>query len=162
MSDTYAAGQVESHGRTVPIFVDDYGRWLATVDNMSLATSARDTLVKKINTLTRRTARKVAVRFTRLEPSASGWRVRYGVAYGIHSGTGNVLVQWDNGVKEQLRPGPNFGPDLKVEQADRWASLAQANAEAAQRLGGFEREIRGGYSWSLKTAVTQALDADDE
>lgn len=169
----FPAGAIQRNGVIVPIFVDDVGRWHATVDTVGngegqseFGAGSRADLDRLIAQRTKRAVRKVAVPFTRLgrraEYMGGGTVFRHGVATGLHGANGNVMVQWpgkrpgEKPVGEQLT-GSTRGPYFKRltdEQIETYARLSDALDKATKN----HREFLSLYGVDLKDAVTGALD----
>lgn len=139
------AGTVTKNGVEVQIKVDTEGNWYANVGDQQLAAPTKPELVKKIDKATKRVAQEVTVPFTSVSLTRH-WNtgkivrtVRSGVAYGLHSGNGNVLARWDdNGEKTQL-DRYDRGTDTKFvpltsEEADEYASLYVAQVKAQKAV----------------------------
>lgn len=151
----YAAGSIEKNGVEVDLFVDDEGRWLAEVAGKNLVFPARDKLVDAIGRATKRVSAKVEIAFFKVTSHNGNVRIREGVATGIHSGNGNLLVTWKSGnVKEQIRTG--FADDFFSERvhAEQCAKLLREKMEADHRYLQHSRQFR----ISLDDEVKKGLD----
>ena len=152
----YPAGSVEKNGVTVEIFVDGRGNWKADHGGQAMHADTRDKLVEKISRATKQTTVKIALPFVQAEDknrayATPGVRFKHGTATGLHSANGNVLVQWDNGTKEQLSHSYNitFFPALDVTLLEEFERLTVAKHAAARA----HREFLAKYEINLKDTV---------
>lgn len=155
----YPAGEITHNGVTVPIFVDDYGHWSATYAGTKHTEATRDALNARLKRTVKRTVTKVSVPFVAV--NASKQNFKRGTAYGIHEGTGSVLVEWDDGSKEQVKPSARYDawhtqifggiPDAELAT---WVLLARAKQQADHALGVFIRD----HEIDLKQDVMRAAD----
>jgi hypothetical protein len=158
----WAAGEVQKDGITVPLTVDDYGAWTATVAGTTLVADTRDKLVTKIGQVTKGLTAEVAVPFTILDrgnhdvmPS-----VRHGVATGIHAGNGNILATMDSRrgeVREQLRRGlplrTSYSKHLTDDESAEYQRLATTARDASLALSAYIRD----HTVDLRALIEQAL-----
>lgn len=121
---------------------------------------------------------KVAVPFTktgtvRIVPQygrphwASGYGVRNGVATGIHSGSGSVMVKWADGESEQLREGwrgNELLAPLTADEAREWAELYKAQSAATDARYKFEKKhkLKGDLTELVQQAQRDAVDDPKE
>lgn len=155
----YPAGEITHSGVTVPIFVDDWGHWSATYAGRTHTESDRAKLDARLKRVVKRTVTKVSVPFVAV--NSTGQNFKRGTAYGIHEGTGNVLVEWDDGTKEQVKPSGRYDtwhtqilagiPDADLAT---WVLLARAKQQADRALGVFIRD----HEIDLKQDVMRAAD----
>jgi len=85
----------------------------------------------------------------------SGIGTRDGVATGVHSGSGLVMVQWDDGTKEQLRSSreSNVVRRLTAEEKAEYAEVERQYRAAEERRHKFGRKVE---MRSLEDAVIAA------
>lgn len=159
----YPAGEITYKGVTVPIRVDDSGQWNADLAGAFHRADTRDGLENLIKRAVTRNSAKIAVSFSQLIRENNQFMVRRGVAYGVHWGTGRVMVRWDDtGAKEQLdgldHHRPVAGP-LTEQEAARWAELANRRYAVITEIERFQRD----HKLYLKDAIREAADqaADD-
>lgn len=164
--DKYPAGSIEHNGVTVPIFVDDTGRWGADYAGQRLRYDTRDKLETRIKALTRSATVRVEVPAVRVTRTLSGaTRVRATLT-GIHGGTCNPLVTLHFGdhrgdVKEQVISSWGsgetiwFGGDVTDEQITEYSD-ARAEMLAAQAR---VQKLEEWYKIQIKDAVQRAIDA---
>lgn len=174
----FPAGAIERNGIVVPIYVDELGRWLATVDvtgddksGITLRNSSRAELDQAIAKHTKRAVSKVSVPFTRLIRSTTynggTTLVMHGTATGVHGANGNVLVQWSpkrpggKPVNAQLtswRVNWNHAEFFRPLADEEIASYTQlsANLEAATEA---HRKFIHRYSVDLKDEIFKKIDA---
>lgn len=158
----FPAGEIVTNGVTTPIFVDDRGKWEAEHAGRRLHHETRDKLEAALKRLTKQTTVPVEVPFLCVEKlDTRGIKFRRGVATGIHSANGNVLVTWKTShgdVKEQLShsgfqmvflPGDTSEDDVKLLH-----QLVQDAARAANALREFERA----HGITVKDEVLKAIE----
>ncbi len=152
----YPAGSITRKGVDILLTVDDYGTWKTNVSGETVRGKTRDELEGKINRIAQRTAVRVTVPITRLVYQAGRFVIRRGTAYGIHGGTGKVLVEWSDGVKEQYTGEPNspVTGELTDEDAVLWAALAKHRQDAVTAYTEFVRE----HQINLKDEVVTVAD----
>jgi len=162
----YTAGEIKTHGVTVPITVDDHGTWEATHAGNRLRADSRDQLATMIARATKQTTRRVSVPFVRVtRKGTSGITVRRGTATGVHSANGNILVTWvirGKEAREQLSrywgdTQKEFFGDVSDDVLTEYHRLviAEATARVAQR------EFSDKHKIQLHDLVTEALDTTE-
>jgi len=112
--------EVTKNGVTVEVNVDSTGTFTCAIADDQYSADTMANLVKQIDAATKKIAKAVAVPVTVIDFNRGGLAsVNDGTATGLHSGTGNVLITWATGVKEQLThwnvPGEIFRPLTKNE-----------------------------------------------
>jgi hypothetical protein len=154
----YPAGEITHNGVTVPIFVDDWGHWSATYAGTKHTEESRPKLDTRLKRTIKRTVTKVNVPFVAVRQDNQ--QFKRGTAYGIHEGTGNILAEWDDGTKEQIKSGGYgawhthlFGniPDADLAT---WVLLARAARDAQRTLAVFVSD----HERNLKDDVMRAAD----
>lgn len=159
--EKFPAGQIVKSGRTFPIYVTDYGRW-GTEEMKNITTDTREALEKKIAQHVQKTTVKVAVPFVQLHRQAGRLSVRHGTATGIHGNTGNVLVQWADGKREQVRsfhdPRVSTLRGLPADKIHEWARLTKAVLDATGSLKAFEEEYKIDMVAEIKSRQQVAVD----
>lgn len=155
----YPAGEITHYGVTVPIFVDDRGHWTATYAGRGRTEESRYKLDMWLKRMTKRTATPIRFPFVSVTPSNQ--KHRRGVAYGIHEGTGNVLVEWDDGTKEQVKSyatGTDHLGDVPDAELATWLLLVRAYRQAEQALHAFMSDRRINLKDEVMRAADEAAD----
>jgi hypothetical protein len=158
----FDAGSITHKGVTVAIEVDGDGFWHAKVGNEYLKEETRDKLSNKIATAAKKATVNVSIPFSQLS-SGQGYgyqdnyiRVRSGVATGIHSANGNVLVTWEGGTKEQLKSGGNISVPLDEAEKGEFLKLANEAKAARAALLSFIQS----HELNLRDEITEAQEKD--
>lgn len=167
--DKFPVGEIHRSGRTFPIYVTDYGRWGSDDLPDGYTAGSRDELEKKIVQYVKQTAVKVAVPFVQLSRPWNGntrrMVVRHGTATGIHGNTGNVLVQWADGKREQVRsfrsPGVSTLRGLPANKIHEWVELTKRAADAVHALTEFEKSYEIDMKDEIKSRQQVAVDEAD-
>lgn len=159
----YEAGTVTKNGQGIPIKVNEDGEWLAKVGNDHLRKPTRSALVSAIERLTKRAAAEVAVPFVEVSQNGDATKFRFGVAYGVHSGTGNLLVVWKNGTKEQYR-GSGWNTkvvpgDTSEEELWQYKELRAAVRDAERALRTWEDNHKFDLKDSVEAELSKAAEA---
>jgi len=154
MSEQYHdAGELIVKGVRHQIKVGNDGKWHSWPGGEQVTAETREGLAKAIDRHTRKSVATIAVPFTQL----SGQRARHGVATGIHSRTGAVLVRWDDGETEQLHR--YYGSDkivTRLSDEDHAEWLAKREQYEAQ--GRWLKQFQDSRELRLENAVRVALD----
>jgi hypothetical protein len=140
VSATYPVGEVSRAGHTVELRVDDGGNWLATVAGRELKHQTRANLISDIDRALRLEKKAVHIAFTYMESKNNGYvKLRHGVATGFHSGTGNLLIAWDDGSNGQMTVGSSADvlQRLSAEDEKKLAELTKTAYEAGEDLRNF-------------------------
>lgn len=160
MSSTYPAGTLTVRGTTIEIFTDDDGQWLAYPGGGKVTAGSRDGLKAALGRHLRSAAAKVAVPFygmTSPRPGQGPARPRKGTATGIHSGSHNVLVTWEDGEKSQIG---SYGSEKylsgDIDPAE-WARLADAYLEASRAVYAFEQAHKLDLRAEVRAAIAAQL-----
>lgn len=163
----YPAGSITKNNTEVPIFVDDQGLWKAEHGGRSLSADTRDKLESKIATATKRTTRAVTVPVTQVKYPGNGYdggiSYKRGVATGIHSSNGNVLMTWTvrgTEVKEQLTThgyGTHFLGNVSEGELSEFNQLCIDLVKAQKAHRAFLRK----HEINVKDVVVAALDSQD-
>lgn len=136
----YRAGIVKHAGEWFKFRVDDDGNWLAEMDGRDLKYQTRAALLSEIDRLMRIRKKAVNIPFTMVESRNNGYvRLKHGVVTGVHAGTGNLLVAWDDGSNGQIAAG-TFAEVLQrltVNEERELALLAKEANDSAEALRGF-------------------------
>lgn len=133
----YDAGEITTNDVTVPVQVDDLGRWMAEYAGQHLFADTRDKLKGKLARLTRTAKVEVSVPLVLLTTSGIGQdtlNVKRGVAYGIHGGTGNVMVTWTIRGKEVKEQISRFGYSDEYVAGDTTDEQLKEYAEIIREL----------------------------
>lgn len=154
---SYPAGEIEANGQQVPVQVNDDGQFHADFGGKRYTAPTKDKLAPKLRAASKAHAVEVAVPFIH----DRGRGIVRGVATGLHSGNGNLLVRWPNGEKAQLTnfaayPGTRCDllADMPDDQIARWTELRKAVDDANTALYEFTKQ------WTLdpKAAVRAEID----
>ena len=170
--ESYNAGVIEANGVTVPIQVDDQGRWLAKYGR-TLTYPAREKLEGALKRLTKRAAVVVSVPVVQIDKHYDGASWTRATATGIHGANGNVLVILHKGgrvgdVREQVsaryssQAGLWFGGDVTDEQIAEFSRLIKAHREAKQAMENMEARLRIDLLKAVETAVQAQSGSDEE
>lgn len=155
---SYEAGSITVKGVKYQVSVDEDGTWSAYVNNGNtrVTGATKEALAKAVSRETRKAVTKVAVPFVQLGGARP--EGRRGVATGLHSRSGNILVRWSNGTSEQIRSWGNSGTvltgELTDEEIKNWSRLRSEYTALSRQLFQFENE----HKIDLPKAVRQALD----
>lgn len=162
---SYDAGEITTNGVSVPIKVTDDGDWTAEYAGQHLRTDSRDKLKGRLARLTRSSKVEVAVPVVKVRLAGLGNDtvvVTRGVAYGLHGGTGNVMVTWTIKGKETKEQLSSYGysetyiaGDVTDEELKDYAAMMKAKAELRSREEGWLKRHR----IDPKKAVQQAIEA---
>jgi hypothetical protein len=136
----YSAGNIKHAGEWFKLRVNDNGDWLTKVDGQDISQPTRAKLVSEIDRLMRLKKKAVNIPFTKVESKNNGYvTLKHGVVTGVHSGTGNLLVAWDEGGNGQLIVG--FGADvmqrLSIEDERKLIHLTRDAYRASEELREF-------------------------
>lgn len=164
------ATPIEGIGRKIAVDVRGQ-RFHAVVEGEDFYADTWEALETKVKTKLRKAKPKVEVPFMRIVDDGNSFRSRRtrgatkygpiivaGVATGLHGGTGNVLITWDDGTKEQDSYYSRSGHTIKsLNDKDRehLQKLLDERHDLDERI----REIESRNSFDLKPAVEQAVEA---
>lgn len=99
----YPAGTLLRAGEKLALRVDDEGNWLARAASRELKQPTRARLVSEIDRVLRLEKKAVHIPITVVDNKNNGYvGLKHGVVTGVHSGSGNLLVSWDDGSNGQL------------------------------------------------------------
>lgn len=159
----YKAGNIKHAGIWFKLRVDDDGNWLTEMDGQDLKQPTRAKLFADIDRLVRLKKKAVNIPFTKVESKNNGYiSLKHGVVTGIHSGTGNLLVSWDDGTNGQLTTG--YGTEvmqrLTIAEEGKLARLAREahqSAEALREFTGRKQVYKGtkGLEDQVKTLLAK-------
>lgn len=135
----YPAGAIVRAGKEFRLFVNDEGKWLSVFDKRDLEKSTRPQLVAEIDRLLRLEKKLVNLAFTQMEKGNNGYvTLQHGTVTGVHAGTGNLLVSWDDGKTGQLSEyGTTILRRLTDEECTTMARLVREDYESGDRLREF-------------------------
>lgn len=138
----YSAGTLARAGEKFALKVDDDGNWLASAFGRDLKQPTRAKLVADIDRLLRLEKKAVNIPFTKVESKNNGYiTLKHGVVTGVHAGTGNLLVSWDDGTNGQLAVG--YGSEvmrrLLPHEEDELRRLVKEAHESAETLREFSQ-----------------------
>lgn len=136
----YKAGNIKHAGVWLKLRVNDDGDWLTEVVGREIKQPSRKKLLDEASRLLRLEKKAVNIPFTKVESKNNGYvTLKHGVVTGIHSGTGNLLVAWDDGTNGQLTVG--FSADvlqrLSVEDEEKLKRLTRDAYHAGEALREF-------------------------
>lgn len=136
----YSAGNIKHAGEWLKLRVNDDGDWLTKVDGQEIKQPTRQKLLAEASRILRLKKKAVNIPFTRMESKNNGYvTLKHGVVTGIHSGTGNLLVAWDDGTNGQLTVG--FSSDvmqrLTPAEEERLTRLVRDAYHASEELREF-------------------------
>jgi len=157
----YPAGEISRAGEKIRLRVDDGGNWLATTVGRDLKAPTRDKLITEIERALRLVKKAVHVPFTHVESKNNGYvTLKHGVATGIHSGTGNLLVAWDDGSNGQLNTGGTFTDVLRrltKSEESELRDLAKTAYESGEALRNFlgRRQVYKGAKGLIEQVETE-------
>lgn len=164
--EKYPAGQVETNGVTVPIFVDDHGNWTAEYGGRVQSYPTREKLENRLKTLTRQATVRVEVPVVRVIKKYDDAEFTRATLTGIHGGNGNVIGVLHFGgrrgdVKEQFTRSYDsselfFGGDVTDEQLQEYAALRRAEYEARDAVRKAEERFA---VRDVKALVQRVIDA---
>lgn len=139
---------------SIPVQVDERGKFSASLNGHGYEADSRGSLRDLLEKAALANRVKTAVKFTHV----AGSHVTHGTATGIHGGTGNLLVTWDSGRKEQLSSWGGRGEYLERLNDDETLELQAllgwlADAELALKT------FREKHSIKLKEIVSADVEA---
>lgn len=127
----YSVGAITRAGERVALRVDDDGNWLATVAGRELKHQTRAKLITDIERTLRLEKKAVHIPITVMESKNNGYvTLKHGVVTGIHNGTGNLTVAWDNGGTGQLAIGYTSDSVLRRLTPDEEKELTALTKQA--------------------------------
>lgn len=136
----YRAGNIKHAGEWFKFRVDDDGNWLTEMDGRDLKHLTRAALLAEIDRLMRIRKKAVNIPFTNVENKNNGYiKLKHGVVTGVHAGTGNLLVAWDDGSNGQITAGAftEVLQRLTAREEDELARLSREASESSDALRGF-------------------------
>lgn len=136
----YKAGLVKHAGEWFKLRVDDDGNWLTEMDDRDLKHPTRAALLAEIDRVMRIKKKAVNIPFTKVESKNNGYvNLKHGVATGVHSGTGNLLVAWDDGSNGQITAGAftDVLQRLTAREEGELRQLAKEANDSSEALRGF-------------------------
>lgn len=136
----YSAGNIKHAGEWLKLHVNDDGDWLTKVVGQEIKQPTRQKLLAEASRILRLKKKAVNIPFTKVESKNNGYiTLRHGVVTGIHTGTGNLLVAWDDGTNGQLTVG--YGSEvmqrLSPDQERTLTRLAREANDSAEALRDF-------------------------
>lgn len=138
----------------IPVQVDELGKFSADLNGHRYEADSRSDLKGLLEKAALANRAKTAVKFTKVY----GNGVSHGTATGIHAGTGNVLVTWDSGRKDQLTGWDGRGEYLERLNEDETLEL-QALLAGLSQAELAVKTFRGKRSIALKNVVTRDVEA---
>jgi hypothetical protein len=138
----YKAGIIKHAGAWFKLRVNDEGDWLTEFDGRDLKQPTRAKLLADIERVMRLKKKAVNIPFTKVESKNNGYiTLKHGVVTGVHAGTGNLLVSWDDGTNGQLAVG--YGSEvmrrLLPHEEDELRRLVKEAHESAETLREFSQ-----------------------
>jgi hypothetical protein len=159
----YEAGKINVKGVDYNVFTEDNGDWVTHIpgSHEKVTSTTKGGLADAIRRATRKAQLRVEVPFTQLETSDDA-KVRHGVATGIHAGTRNVLVTWDDGAKVQITGySGTTVPRLSNEETAQYEDILRRYREAGRQKYAFEQAHKwpgSKYGSGLASAVRDAAE----
>lgn len=149
--ENYDVGTITKNGVDVQVrFATFDGTFRAGVGEQSFSATTWDEIGAKIDKATKRVRKTVSVPFA----MASGFKVKYGTATGIHSANGNILVTWNDGTKEQIKSGSELYKPLSDMDRAELLMLTDRRDKARDDLSEFKKM----FKIDLRREVSEALD----
>lgn len=158
---SYPAGTMTVRGMKFDLQVTENGYWITFFQNSRVSSITLEGLEEELRKLTKKAAAKISVPFTVIMSRGYSGPLmpKHGTATGLHSGNGNVLVEWRNGQKGQFDTGYRSSDAsyrrLTAEESDEIIRLRKAVSDATSALNEYEHPLR----INLKTEVQKALEA---
>lgn len=155
---------IEVRGMTFKVYVGRRGHFSAVGADghtWSEYNETRAAMEADLMHKTKKAAQKVRIPFTRWDGSA-----RNGVATGIHAGTGNLLVEWNDGKKEQITRdyGSSYLPPQDSETVGKLHALLTARNVAQAEYNDYLKSLdtmgRTGLKGIVEAAVLEAMASD--
>lgn len=136
----YKTGVIKHAGAWFKLRVNDEGDWLTEMDGRDLKQPTRAKLLADIDRMMRLKKKAVNIPFTKVESKNNGHvTLKHGVVTGVHAGTGNLLVSWDDGTNGQLTVG--YGSEvmrrLSLDEESALRRLTREAYESAETLREF-------------------------
>lgn len=152
----YPAAPLTVKGLDFEVVTDPDGNWRTRFNGMAVTAPTRGELAAAVERVIPKAA-KVAVPFVALLGSGNDQQGRRGTAYGIHAGTGHILVTWDDGTKGSLSSLITTARQMLDAGADpaEWNRLHKAYVEAAQAMHRYQQA----HQYDLRRKVSDAIRA---
>jgi hypothetical protein len=159
----YSAGEISRAGEKFALKVDDDGNWLAKVAGRGLKQPTRTKLVAEIERTLRLERKAVHIPITVMEAKNSGHVIlKHGVVTGVHSGSGNILIAWDQGGNGQLA---GYGSDVMQRLSDedevklrRLVKLSHDSASELREFTSRKQVYKGAKGLAEQVAALLAKD----
>lgn len=136
----YHVGVIKRAGEEIGLRVDDDGNWLTLAANRELKAPTRAKLITEIDRALRLEKKAVHIPFTYMQSKNNGYvTLKHGIVTGIHSGTGNLLVSWDDGSNGQITVGSSTTVLQRLTEGEEreLALLAKEANDSSEALRGF-------------------------
>jgi hypothetical protein len=166
----YPCGVISIRETEYPLTVDDSGIFSSKIGAKQYHARTRDELHDVMMAETKRASARVSVPFTAVSQRGYDTKrvLRTGVATGIHSSNGNLLIRFDDSRHaEQMdahrrlgTPRDFYGPDFSQEQFAELERLRRADIEASNALAAFRQEHALDLTQAVRDAVEAAVKAD--
>ena len=142
------------NGVTFVIGVDGDGRFSTIFKGDEIVAPTLETLILKLKNVTKKASTKMRIEFWRWEGRHSrAGELKHGVVTGVHGSNRNLLIEWDNGKKEQES---YFNEDTlvlsPVEQVE-YIAMRQKQADLEKQVETFHKR----HSIDLKAAAAAEL-----
>lgn len=161
---TIKAGTMEVRGTAFEVELSGRDhRFQTYLDGEAVAAPSWGELYDLLFRVTARHATTISVPITELrKPCTGNAATRRGTIVGVHGGTGNPIVAWENEPRrEQISyAGPfslGYAPELTDEQARTWEELWAASDSAHKALSEFQRDHQLSPKEAANAAVSEAL-----
>jgi hypothetical protein len=144
MTMMYEAGTIRVSGHDWPIYVDGDGKWYSKIKGEFTEPGAisREELPRIISRRIRAATAKTEVRFWGYNRHEFSKGIRAGTVTGVHAGNGNLLVQWDDGGKDQLSFMSSWTMLEPGADPERWEWLRKERDRTDRELYAYEQDHR--------------------
>jgi hypothetical protein len=155
MTMKYEAGKIRASGHDWPTYVDEDGKWYARIEGgyTEPGAASRKELPRIIARSIRAATAKTDVRFYGYNRHEASKGIRGGTVTGVHAGNGNLLVQWDDGSKDQLSFLSSWITLEPGSDPARWEWLRNERDRTGRELYAYERD----HEIDLKAKTREAL-----
>ncbi len=140
-----------------PVYVNSDGIFSAKINDSDLSDKTLAGITKKIKKMCTATLHVDFCQLVSDRHDGADTYVRRGFVYGIHGSNRNMLVEFENGEKEQFwRTGSTMRP-LTPDEETELLKLEKVSREAEAKLEAFQDK----YSLSLMEAVNKQLEQEE-
>jgi hypothetical protein len=155
MTMMYEAGKIRASGYDWPIYVDEDGKWYARIEGgyTEPGAASREELPRIIARRIRAATQKTEVRFWGYNRHEASKGIRAGTVTGVHAGNSNLLVQWDDGSKDQLKFMSGWTMLEPGADPERWEHLRNELDRTWRELNAYEQD----HGIDLRAKTREAL-----